>query len=271
MALWQNSINCKEGGIVFYPVGTMSKAAKKILWTFYQPYKWLFVFPFMFIDSIFFAILAVLLSKFISEKAGSYYGGVMWARLNTFIIPFFIKIRGRKNVDKKQSYVIVANHLSNIDIFALYGWLGIDFKWVMKKEVRKIPGVGFGSATIGHIFIDRSNTQKAIESINKVREKIKDGTSVVFFPEGTRSRTSELLPFKKGAFRLAFDLDLPILPITINGTDKVWRTNTYDLFPGKVELVIHPAVETSRYSLETINEFMAETRKIIASARSDVK
>ena len=240
---------------------------KTFLWILYQPYKWFFLFPFMAFNSIIFGILAVTLSLTINQKVGSYVGGVLWAKLNTVLTPAIVKVHGKKNIQKRQSYVIVANHLSTFDIFAMYGWLGIDFKWVMKKEIKKYPGVGFGSQAVGHIFIDRSSTAEALESINSAKEKIKDGTSVIFFPEGTRSKTSELLPFKKGAFRFAYDLELPILPVTINGTDMVFPTDTWNLFPGKIEVIIHPPIDIRKFDKDNIQPLITATQEVIASAR----
>ena len=138
--------------------------------------------------------------------------------------------------------------------------LGIDFKWVMKKEIKKIPGIGFGSQALGHIFIDRSSTKAAIETINSIKSKIKEGTSLVIFPEGTRSRTLEMLPFKKGAFWFAFDLNLPILPVTINGTREILPSGTMNLLPGKAEIIIHPAININEYSKDTMPDLIAETR-----------
>jgi 1-acyl-sn-glycerol-3-phosphate acyltransferase len=89
---------------------------------------------------------------------------------------------------------------------------------------------------------------------------------VVFFPEGTRSRTHELLPFKKGAFRFAFDLNLPILPVTIHGTRNIMPPGTLDVRPGKAEIRIHPPIDISTYHLENISELMSHTRSIIQSA-----
>jgi len=215
----------------------------------------------------FFGILAVSLSLLINQKIGSYVGGVVWAKINTMLTPAIVKIYGKQHIHKSQSYVIVSNHLSTYDIFAFYGWLGIDFKWVMKKEIKKYPGIGFGSQSVGHIFVDRSSTAEAIKSINAAKEKIKGGTSVIFFPEGTRSKTRELLPFKKGAFRFAFDLGLPILPVTINGTDKVFPADTWYLFPGKVEIIIHPPIEIKNYQGKIIQQLVADTKEIIASSR----
>ncbi len=236
---------------------------EKILWIGYQPYKWLILVPVFMATTSFFGALAVVLCMFLPPRIPSYLCGATWAKINGYLTPIFVKIRGKENIDKKQSYVIVSNHQSQYDIFVLYGWLGIDFKWVMKKELRKAPFIGISCEKIGHIFVDRSNKKAAIESINNAKKRIVNGTSVIFFPEGTRSRTNKMRPFKKGAFRMAKDLNLPILPITIKGTRDILPPDTFDIFPGKVEVIVHEPVDTADFNKDNIMELMAEVRKII--------
>jgi 1-acyl-sn-glycerol-3-phosphate acyltransferase len=240
---------------------------RKLIYILYQPYKFLFVLPFFFINSLVFGMFAVILSLAVNRKVGSFVGGVVWSRINAFITPVIVKVRGKENIRKGQSYVIIANHESAYDIFILYGWMGIDFKWVMKKEIRKIPGIGFGSKAVGHIFVDRSSPKAALETIEAAKDGVKGGTSVAFFPEGTRSRTNELLPFKKGAFRFAFDLDLPILPVTINGTKKILPSGGLNLMPGRAELVIHPPVDIRNFGMGNLTTLIENSRKTIESAR----
>lgn len=238
----------------------------KLLYILYQPYKWLIFIPFFAINTLIFGIAAIIISLVINQKVGSYVCGALWSRLNGILTPISVKVIGKENINKKQSYVIVANHLSAYDIFVLYGWIGIDFKWVMKKEIRKIPGIGFGSEAVGHIFIDRSSSKAALETIKNARDKIKNGTSVAFFPEGTRSKTGKLSRFKKGAFHFAFDLNLPVLPVTITGTDNIIPTGTYDLRPGKAQLIIHKPIDIQNYSREQMQELVEDTREVIRGA-----
>ena len=238
---------------------------KKIFIILYQLYKWLFLLPFFLINSVFFGIVAVIISLLTSQKTGNFQAGVMWANLNCFLTPVIVKVKGRENIDPNQSYIIVVNHQSAYDIIVLNARLGIDFKWVMKKEIKKIPGIGFGSQALGHIFIDRTSTKAAIETINSIKSKIKDGTSLVIFPEGTRSRTLEMLPFKKGAFWFAFDLNLSILPVTINGTREILPSGTMNLLPGKAEIIIHPAININDYSKDTMPDLIEKTRDMIIS------
>ncbi len=238
---------------------------KSILRFLYQPYKWLIFFPVLIIDTILCGVFAILLA-FVSPKWASRFG-VIWARINVFITPMVVHVQGREHIVPRQSYVIVSNHQSHYDIFVLYGWLGIDFKWIMKMELRKVPVLGLACDKIGHIYIDRKNTEAAVRTIREARRRIVDGTSVIFFPEGTRSRTGALGTFKKGAFKMALDLNIPILPVTITGTRDILPPKTLQLFPGRARMVIHKPVEVSAYDESRIRELMERCRQIIDPAR----
>jgi 1-acyl-sn-glycerol-3-phosphate acyltransferase len=176
-----------------------------------------------------------------------------------------VKVTGRENIDPEQSYVVVSNHQSHYDIFVLYGFLGIDFRWIMKHELRKVPAIGVSCDRLGHIFIDRSNHQAALATIDAAKEKIANGTSVLFFPEGTRSRSGRLKSFKKGAFHFARDLELPVLPLTIIGTRDVLPADGIDLKPGRARLIIHPPVALNGTEREEVAELVTEVRDIIAA------
>ncbi len=237
---------------------------RKFLYILYQPYKWLVFVPFLVFSTLFFSVIAVFIASVFSQKAAGYCGTI-WARLNAFFTPVFVSVEGKKNIKKNTSYIIVSNHQSYYDIFLIYGWLGVDIKWVMKKELRKVPGLGISCEKIGHIFIDRSNTQVAIESMNKVKQKLVNGTSVVIFPEGTRTTTGELSPFKRGAFKMAFDVGLSILPVTLVGTMDILPTRSFNLLPGKAKMVIHEPVPISNYDESEIDKLIADVSAIISS------
>ncbi|MBA4368953.1 MAG: 1-acyl-sn-glycerol-3-phosphate acyltransferase [Desulfobacterium sp.] len=232
----------------------------------YKPYQILIFMPFLAVNTFIMGTLAYISALWISPRFASTVFGMLWARLNSFTTPMFVKIQGREFIEKRQSYVIVSNHQSFYDIFILYGWIEIDFKWVMKTSLRKVPFLGSACEKIEHIYIDRSNPAAAIESINRAKEKIVNGTSVVFFPEGTRSATGKIGSFKKGAFIFALDMDLPILPITIIGTKNILPAKTLDLFPGKAEMIIHPPVRIENYKNKDIQCLMDDIQKVIQSA-----
>jgi 1-acyl-sn-glycerol-3-phosphate acyltransferase len=242
---------------------------RTVAWWLYQPYKYLVFMPILVISTLVLGTLTIVLAFVVSPRMVSLVCGVTWARLNAVLTPMWVRTRGREHVDPRQSYVIVSNHQSHYDVFVLYGWLGIDFKWVMKHELRRVPGLGIGCEKVGHIFIDRSDHQAALRSLEEAKAKIVDGTSVIFFPEGTRSRDGRLRSFKKGAFRMALDLDLPILPVTIAGTRAILPPDTRDLRPGRAALTIHPPVPTDGYTLDTLPELMDRVRESVASALPD--
>ena len=139
----------------------------------------------------------------------------------------------------------------------------MDFKWVMKKELEQVPVLGLACKVLGHIYIDRSDTKSAVETINAARTKIVNGTCVLFFPEGTRSGDGKIRPFKKGAFKMAMDLGIPVLPVTINGTRNILPKGSLDLTPGGATLTIHKPLPVKGYHEENLTELMDRTRMII--------
>jgi 1-acyl-sn-glycerol-3-phosphate acyltransferase len=231
----------------------------------YQFYKWLVYAPFLGLSTAFFSLLLIAFS-FFSQRAASKWCGLFWGRLNTWVGLNLVTVSGRLHLRRHPAYIIAANHQSLIDIPVLYGWLGLDLKWVMKKELRKVPFMGMAAERAGHIIIDRSDSQAAIFSINAAREKLRPGTSIIFFPEGTRSRDGHLGAFKKGAFRLALDLGLPILPVTLTGTRDILPPDGMDLLPGHARMIIHAPIATSGAGIEQLEALMAQTRQIIQSA-----
>jgi 1-acyl-sn-glycerol-3-phosphate acyltransferase len=238
---------------------------KKFLWLLYQPYKWCIFIPILGFSTLILGTVAIILMNFMKPKTVSFLCGVTWAKINSYLTPVFVKVIGRENINKKKSYVIVSNHQSQYDILVIYGWLLQDIKWVMKKELRKIPVFGKACEKLEHIYIDRSDHASAVESLENAKKKIINGTSAMFFPEGTRSRDGSLLPFKKGAFKMAIDLGVPMLPITITGTKNVLPAKTLNLFPGRVKMIIHKPVEIWDYNDENKTDLMEKVKNIITS------
>jgi 1-acyl-sn-glycerol-3-phosphate acyltransferase len=181
--------------------------------------------------------------------------------------PVWVTVEGAENADPLKTYVVVCNHQSQYDIMLVYGWLKLDLKWVLKKELRKIPGVGIGCEKAGHIYIDRSNPEQARKSVSDALERAADGVGVLFFPEGTRSLAGKLGTFKKGAFRIAATHKLPILPVTLLGTRNIQKAKSLMIFPGRIKMVIHPAIDVSgEGDAAEIRELIDKTRTAIASA-----
>ena len=235
----------------------------RLLFWLYQPYKWLVFLPLMLVNSIINATLAAAFSLLVSPRAGSYFGS-LWGRITCWITPVRVFVRGKENIKERKSYVIVANHQTGWDIFLLYGYLPIDFKWVMKKELRKVPWIGYASEKVGHIFIDRSSPRAAMQSLDEAKQKLVGGNSVLMFPEGTRSGQELMRPFKKGAFKLAVELGLDILPVTIVNSYKIKRPGFLNIIPAQAGLIIHPMIKTADFG-NNIDQFMAQTRSVLES------
>ncbi|HFC30738.1 MAG TPA: 1-acyl-sn-glycerol-3-phosphate acyltransferase, partial [Oceanospirillales bacterium] len=205
-------------------------------------------------------------SMIINPRWSSKHIAPWWGKSIIFITMSRVEIKGIENIDKKQSYIIVCNHQSTYDTLTIYGYLPLEFKWIMKKELERIPFVGIACKTLGHIFVDRSNSEKAKQSLIAAKSKISDGVSAFFFPEGTRSPTGELINFKKGAFHMAQTLALPILPITITGANKVMPANSLMICPHKITLTIHPAISAKVVKELSTNELSNRAKTTIASS-----
>jgi 1-acyl-sn-glycerol-3-phosphate acyltransferase len=165
----------------------------------------------------------------------------------------------------------MANHQSNYDIPVLLGYLPGQFRWLAKAELFKIPIFGRSMRGCGYISIDRFNRQSAIESLNKAADRIKNGASVVIFPEGTRSPDGGIMAFKKGGFVLAIDAGVPIIPVVIDGTRGIMPKKRMLIKPNRVLLKVLPAVETMAYTRENKEELMNVIRKKMCDAFSAIQ
>lgn len=173
-----------------------------------------------------------------------------------------VRVAGREHLRPNQSYVMLSNHQGAYDILALYGYLGREFRWVMKEELRKVPFLGWGCAAIGHIFVDRKNSARAIASLEAAKSHLVGGVSVLLFPEGTRSTDGRLLPFKKGGFAIARQLDLPILPVSITGSNEILPKACLFPRPGTVRVRFHAAIAPGDFP---------DTAELMAKVRAEIE
>ena len=194
-----------------------------------------------------------------------YWPPKIWAMLWCWLNFVSVKVEGRQNIDKKTSYVFVANHQGAFDIFAIYGFLGHNFKWMMKASLRKIPFVGYACHNAGHIFVDRTNASKIRHSMEKAQQQLSHGMSLVVFPEGSRSLTGKIGTFKRGAFMLATELRLPVVPITIKGSYSVMPRTAKLPRPGRITLIIHHPIEPGPDGHD-LNELMRKSQQVVESA-----
>jgi 1-acyl-sn-glycerol-3-phosphate acyltransferase len=183
-----------------------------------------------------------------------------WARFSLFCAHTRVEVNGEGNIPAGPA-VFMPNHQSHFDVFAILGYLNVQFRWTVKKELFEIPLLGLAMRRAGYILIDRLNHEKAMESMNLAKDKIRSGTSIVIFPEGTRSADGNLqFPFKKGGFHLAIKAGVPVIPVTVNGSRDILPKNGIRVKPGKIQLVIGKAIYPDGHN---VNSLMEEVYKSI--------
>ena len=187
----------------------------------------------------------------------------LWAY--TMLAVSFVRteIKNKENIKQGTSYIIISNHQSQFDILALVTTLGIQFRWIIKNEILKVPIFGYALYASRNIFIDRSNTASAIESINKGIDRLPKNAGVMVFAEGTRSPDGQIHEFKKGGFVTAIRRKIPILPVTVNGSRRILPKGSLIFKPGKIQVVIGDPIDTSGYTTETADQLIDKTRRAI--------
>jgi 1-acyl-sn-glycerol-3-phosphate acyltransferase len=181
-----------------------------------------------------------------------------------------LEVRGREHLLPGETYLVMSNHQSLYDVPVLFCAIGPNLRMITKKELFQVPIFGNALAAGGFIKIDRSNRHAAIRSLDEARALLASGTHVWIAPEGTRSRTGQLLPLKKGAFYLAFEAGLPILPVTVSGTREALPAKGLRSRAGaQVRVTLHPHIDPRPYSARGKagrDELMAEVRRLLESA-----
>ena len=181
------------------------------------------------------------------------------------------KVEGIENLDPNGTYVMVLNHNSMVDILSIYN-LPLVFKWVSKKEVYRIPIVGRLLLAHGDIVINRASTKEAMQLVHtRGKEWLAKGASVAIFPEGTRSKDGEIHNFKAGAFILAKDAEVPILPIVLEGTDRVVRKGFFMNWSNRITIKILPPVSKQDVIERPIKEVMAEVHDSMVEALAEIR
>ncbi|MDT8438014.1 MAG: lysophospholipid acyltransferase family protein [Wenzhouxiangellaceae bacterium] len=241
-------------------------SASRWWWRVYPLWQWLVLIPAAVLVTILGWFFTVLVSLAGRPDIANTQVAARWARVIAWLTPMPVEVLGREHIQPGQSYVVVANHLSQYDIPLVYGYSGLDLRWVIKAELGRIPFVAHGCRAIGHIFIERGNPEQARQAINDAVARLQPGTGVLFFAEGTRSRSGELMPFRKGAFRVAADRGLPVLPVTVLGTWQILRPGSLKIRPGPARLVFHAPIEPVRGSAdEAATDLSRRTHAVIAS------
>lgn len=182
----------------------------------YIVYQYCVAIPILIVLTIFTSLFTIICypwrnSTFVHAEQ------MLWSRSFFWLLFLPVSVDGIEHIQKGQSYVFVANHQSALDVWVIYGWLPVVYKWLMKAELRKVPFVGTACKAAGHIFVERQNARASMKSLQQIERQLTNGVSTVIYPEGTRSKDGQVGRFKRGAFQVALDLNLPVIPISLTG------------------------------------------------------
>ena len=231
----------------------------------YRIYQIFIMAPILLVATILTASITIILSMIGMGRWAGYFFPHWWARLFCVLTLVRVTVVGRENIDANTSYVFVANHQGAYDIFSVYGYLNHQFRWMMKKALEKIPLVGYSCKVSGHIMVDNSTPASTRETLEKAEKQLQGGMSLVVFPEGARTWDGKMRQFKRGAYCLAVEFGLPVVPITINGAfDVMPRFKKIPLY-GHITLTIHKPIEAVD-GVHDLSALMTESFEAIHSS-----
>lgn len=188
----------------------------------------------------------------------------IWGRLLCWIAGIRVRVEGQENLEPSRTYIFVGNHTSQTDIWTFQGYIPHDFRWIAKKELFAIPIFGVAMRAVDFISIDRSRGRQAVNSLNNAANRIAEGTSVLIFPEGTRSPDGHLQPFKTGAIMLAIKAGVPVVPVGFNGAHQVLPKGSLVARGGDVVLRIGTPLPTSDFNVKDKQELALKVQQQVA-------
>lgn len=233
----------------------------RALWS---TFFWLFVT----LSSIALFPVAVLIwavtAPFDARRRALHLFTCFWASLYTWLNPLWpIRIEGKEHIDPRRAYVMAANHQSLLDILVLFR-LFVHFKWISKEEIFRVPWVGWNMSLNRYIKLRRGDRESVGKMMAAASDALREGNSVMIFPEGTRSVDGRLKPFKPGAFILAKENRVPLLPIIVRGTGTALPKRGF-ILPGyhPISVRVLPAIPPEDFASETVDRLSERTREII--------
>lgn len=217
-----------------------------------------------FISTIILGITAIV-STYVSHNSNwAHLVGRFWGNLNLWAAGVKVRVKGFENLDRRHAYVFLSNHQSLFDIFTLLGKLRVQFRWLAKEELFRLFILGPAMRAAGYVPIDRTDRKKAVESLHQAAERVQNGTSIVIFPEGTRSPDGVLQEFKKGGFLLAIKSQQSLVPIAISGSHHVLpKRGDYMIHPGVIDVTIDRPISTAGLTVKDNDVLMQTVREAI--------
>jgi 1-acyl-sn-glycerol-3-phosphate acyltransferase len=213
------------------------------------------------LSTLFFGLVAIVGSLLRIEGRLYSWATQQWSRAVLWASAVPVFAYGMDRIDWASPQVLVSNHVSFYDVFALAGIVPAPFAFVAKKELEKIPFFGMAWKAAGHISVDRSDRASAMQSLRRAGQSIREKRStVIIFPEGTRSLTDQMLPFKKGAFTLAMEAAVPVVPVIVRGSAEIQRPGSLRIRPQTIHVYFGEPIHPSEYAGTGLDQFMATVR-----------
>lgn len=224
----------------------------------------LFFYVVFFISTIMLGATAILTTFVTHNSNWAHLIGRLWGNLSLWAAGVKVRVKGFENLAPKHPYVFLSNHQGWFDIFTLLGKLRVQFRWLAKEELFKVFMLGPAMRAAGYVPIDRSDRKKAVESLNQAAERVRSGTSIVIFPEGTRSPDGVMRDFKKGGFLLAIKSQQSIVPIAISGSHRILqKQGDWIIHPGIIEVTIGKPISTVGLTVKDNDALMRTVQETI--------
>lgn len=230
--------------------------------------RWLLGFSLIIAVSIPYVLVVLLMLPWrgMRIRSGNLYGKIIGPAV-TRVTGTRTKIHNRERLNDQKPAIYITNHTSELDPFIAMWLCPLGGCGVAKKEIARVPFFGWAYKLSGHLLIDRSNREKAIASMKEIAELVRSfDLSIWIWPEGTRSRDGRLQPLKKGFVHLAIATGLPIVPIVMHDAHKRWPGRSLRMYPGQLNIDVLPAVDTTGWSAQSMEEHLAEIHGIFAEA-----
>ncbi len=215
------------------------------------------------IITVFMSFWSVVFSFFPDADNKIHTVANLWAKILLLMCNTKVTVIGEENLLHGKPQIFMANHQSDFDILISLAYIPVQFRWIAKKELFNIPIFGTAMKSAGYIEINRNNREEALQSIDEAALRIRNGKSIMTFPEGARSCDGEINAFKQGAFYLAIKSGVPIVPVSIIGSGRIMPKRSVRIKPGQIKLIIGEPIETTSFDIENRHELIEKVRNTI--------